>query len=239
MRLLSLFRTRRHAKSAWEEWLDYQFTHKKWHDASWNREHPEFQRLEFVGDRILNMIISMFLYDSFPRDKEGELSRRCAYLASSSCLNKIGTRHHITPILFSANQNTPNIEKIKPERLVADAIEAAIGAVYLDGGMAHAKRLVWRLWKDDILNQPDTAPKDAKTALQEWTMKQDGLHLPLYNVVRKTQNTNGLMSFTVNVRVGSLRAKGQGYNVRQAEKDAAFNLISTHIKDIVEDVKQN
>jgi len=186
--------------------------------ACQTRTHPQFQRLEFLGDRVLTMLLGALLFEQFPEDNEGALSKRYAYLASSTCMHDIGVRSNLLPLLLSMNT-----EPISEKRLVAEALEAIVGAVYLDGGIVACRQLVERLWQEDIVHQPLRATIDAKTHLQEWAMQKNE-PMPEYTLIAEKEPSSSTR-FTVKVTVGKHSARAQASKKRDAEKKAAATLL--------------
>ena len=204
-----------------EAWACYSFKNRSLVRACHERAHSEFQRLEFLGDRVLTMILGTALFRQFPEDNEGALSKRYAYLASSRCMHDIGVRSGLLPLLLAANT-----EPISEKRLVAEAIEAIVGAVYLDGGMAATNKLVLRLWRQDITQQPQRATADPKSCLQEWTM-QNNKPMPTYNTITATKPGSLYPTFIVEVSIGDKVAQAQAGKKQDAEKQAAALLLET------------
>ena len=175
-----------------------------------------YQRLEFLGDRVLGLVIADLLLEHFPDEDEGALSKRLAALVRAEMLvdvaNKIGLGDHI---LVQGGD-----EKIAgaPGRL-ADVCEAVIAALYRDGGFAAAQEFISRHWMGHL---KDTLrpPTDPKTQLQEWAQSQ-GYDLPNYVVISRA-GPDHVPIFTVSVQAGELAsAEGEGATKRAAEKQAA------------------
>src|SRR5271165_4156459 len=133
------------------------------------------ERLEFIGDRVLGLLIAEWLAERFPEEQEGELGRRLAALVSQPVLAQVAD----TIGLGEALSVAPGEARAGVKRratVLADALEAALGAIFLDGGLEPARDFVHRAW-DQAMTTQDAPPKDAKTALQEWAQKR-GLDLP-------------------------------------------------------------
>ena len=140
------------------------------------------ERLEFVGDRVLGLLIAEWLAERFPREQEGELGRRLAQLVSQPVLAGVAEAIGLGAALSVA----PGEARAGVKRratVLADGMEAALGALYLDGGLDKARAFVRRAWDDAMMAQ-SAPPKDAKTGLQEWTQAR-GLPLPAYTVVSR------------------------------------------------------
>ena len=135
------------------------------------------ERLEFVGDRVLGLLMAEWLAERFPHEQEGALGRRLGHLVSQPVLADVADAIGLDDALaVSPGEAKAGIKK--RATVLADALEAALGAVYLDGGLAPARAFVRRAWEAAMTAQADP-PKDAKTALQEWAQTQ-GPNLPVY-----------------------------------------------------------
>jgi ribonuclease-3 len=178
------------------------------------------ERLEFIGDRVLGLLIAEWLAERFPNEQEGDLGRRLASLVSQPVLAQVAD----TISLGEALSVAPGEARAGVQRratVLADALEAALGAIYLDGGLAPARDFVRRAWNGAMTAQ-EAPPKDAKTALQEWAQKR-GLDLPAYLVTERSGPPHAPV-FVVTVTVGGLSGEGTAGNKRAAEQLAAEHL---------------
>ncbi len=180
------------------------------------------QRLEFLGDRVLGLVVADRLLAAYTDEAEGALARRFAALVSAETLaevaREIGLGRHL---ILGASEET-NGGRANPANL-ADACEALIGALYLDGGLGAAAAFVDRYWTARIA-APEAPPVDAKTALQEWAQAR-GLGVPAYRTV-SVGGPDHRPTFRVAVKVaghGSAEARGPGK--RRAERAAAALLL--------------
>jgi ribonuclease-3 len=185
------------------------------------RKHASNERLEFIGDRVLGLTMAEWLAERFPREQEGELGRRLAYLVSQPVLAAVAETAGLAAAL-SVSPGEAKAGVAKRATVLADALEAALGALYLDGGLDVARDFVRRAWNDAMIVQADP-PKDAKTALQEWAQKR-GKDLPVYEVTGRSGPPHA-PEFTVTVSVGMNDAIGTGGNKRAAEQVAAEALL--------------
>ena len=175
------------------------------------------ERLEFFGDRVLGLVIAQLLLDSFPDENEGDIGRRFAQLVRAETLTEIGRAVGIDTALNHAGGESN-------DNLVADATEAVIAALYFDGGFSVAAKFIERYWSP-LIRISDAPPRDAKTALQEWSQAQ-GLGLPDYRDVARNGPDHKPV-FTVEVTVpGYAPARAQGSNKRTAEQEAAVLLLA-------------
>jgi ribonuclease-3 len=182
------------------------------------------ERLEFVGDRVLGLAIAGFLNATFPAAKEGELARRYNALVRGETCARIGRDLQIGSrlVLSDAESSSGGREK---ETILADAVEAILGAIFIEAGFDTARDAVLRLWAPLLTEQkPQMAAADPKTALQEWAQGR-GLTLPQYSVVSR-EGPDHAPLFTAEVRIRSLDpARGEGASKRLAEQAAAAQLL--------------
>jgi ribonuclease III len=179
------------------------------------------ERLEFVGDRVLGLAMAEWLAERFPHEQEGELGRRLAYLVSQPVLASVADTIGLSAAL-SVSPGEARAGVARRATVLADALEAALGALYMDGGLEVARDFVRRAWNEAMTVQAEP-PKDAKTALQEWAQKR-GLDLPAY-VITDRSGPPHAPQFTVTVAVGSAEANGTAGNRRAAEQRAAEALM--------------
>ncbi len=182
-----------------------------------------YQRLEFLGDHVLGLVVSDMLFRSFPRADEGELSRRLADLVrKETCAEIAGTIELGAAIKLGSSE--VNAGARKRPAILADVCEALIGAVYLDGGYAAAAALVERLWHERM--QAKTQPlRDPKTVLQEWAQAR-GLPTPAYSEVARSGPDHSPV-FRVAVQLPHFApAEGSGRSKRAAEQAAAAAMLS-------------
>lgn len=181
---------------------------------------PSHERLEFLGDRVLGLVVASTLLDRYPRDAEGSLNLRLVALVRGETLAEIGAALGVGDWLREAAGDaglpvTPAV--------LADTVEALIAALYLDGGLAAAERFVRRVWTP-LLDRDPRPPRDAKTTLQEWAQGRS-LGLPVYRLVA-TDGPDHAPQFDVEVAVaGNPPAAGQGATKRAAEQMAAERLL--------------
>ncbi|MCW3476155.1 ribonuclease III [Rhodovastum sp. RN2-1] len=179
------------------------------------------ERLEFVGDRVLGLLIAEWLAERFPREQEGELGRRLAHLVSQPVLATIAEASGL-PAVLSVAPGESRAGVRRRATVLADAMEAAIGALYLDGGIEPARRFVRRAW-DTAMTAQAAPPKDAKTALQEWAQGR-GHDLPAYKVVSREGPPHAPV-FVISVTVDGRTGTGTAGTKRAAEQDAASDLL--------------
>jgi ribonuclease-3 len=180
------------------------------------------ERLEFLGDRVLALVIAEMLFETFGRETEGALARRLAALTRREALAEVGVAMDLGRYLQMSRSEADTGGRSHPG-MVADACEAVIGALYLDGGLDVAAQFIRRFWAP-LLGADSHPPQDAKTALQEWAQAR-GLPLPAYRVL-ETQGPAHNPLFAIEVRVeGAEPARGRGRSKRAAEQEAAAILL--------------
>jgi ribonuclease-3 len=182
-----------------------------------------YQRLEFLGDHVLGLVISDLLFRGFPKADEGELSRRLADLVRKETCAEIARNIELgTAVRLGSSE--ANAGGRKRPAILADVCEALIGAVYLDGGYGAAEGLVERLWQ---VRMQATAPpqRDPKTVLQEWAQAR-GLPTPTYHEVERTGPDHSPV-FRVAVELKSFApSEGSGRSKRVAEQAAAAAMLT-------------
>jgi ribonuclease-3 len=183
---------------------------------------PSNQRLEFLGDSVLGAVVARLLYDLYPTEKEGELARRQAALIRGDTLADIARDIHLGDALHIGTSETQSHGRGNASNL-EDALEALIGALYLDGGIKAAEDFIAPRWSA-LAKQVLVAPKDAKTSLQEWA-QQRALPVPAYRLTESTGPAHA-PNFTMEVTVqGYPPAHAQAPSKRTAEQMAAAILL--------------
>ncbi len=179
------------------------------------------ERLEFIGDRVLGLLIAEWLIERFPLEQEGELGPRHAQLVSRKVLGEIAAAAGLSEALAIApNEARAGVGQLT--NVLADATEALIGAMFLDGGLDPARGFVRRAWLP-AMDAQVLPPKDPKTALQEWLMAR-GKPLPIYGVVSRTGPSHG-PSFVISVAAEGHAGTGTAGSKRLAERMAAADLL--------------
>lgn len=181
------------------------------------------ERLEFLGDRVLGLAVAELLAEALPEATEGQLARHYNRLVRggtcAAVARDIGLGQHI--ILSESEAESGGRAKLT---ILADAIEALLGAIFLEGGFETARQVVRRLWAG-YLEEIPVVTTDAKSLLQEWAQGQ-GLPLPEYVVVAR-KGPDHAPHFTAEVRIsGKAPVRGEGASKRAAEQAAAHALLS-------------
>jgi ribonuclease-3 len=191
---------------------------------------PNNERLEFLGDAVLSLVVSRALYEAFPRATEGDLTRLRSRVVSSEPLGKVAASLRLGDVL---RLGTGELKSggFRRESTLGDALEALIGAVFLDAGLPAAEQLVKRLFAPVIAGLPaPDALKDAKSRLQEY-LHSRGLALPVY-ILERTEGEPHAQTFAVRCEVTQLglTTSGSGSSRRRAEQEAAERLLLTIAK---------
>lgn len=181
-----------------------------------------YQRMEFLGDHVLGLVISDMLFRDFPKADEGELSRRLADLVRKETCTEIARAIELGGAI-RVGSSEANAGARKRPAILADVCEALIGAVYLDGGYPASAALVERLWQDRM--RAKTQPlRDPKTVLQEWAQAR-GLPTPAYREVARSGPDHD-PEFRVAVQLPAFApAEGLGRSKRAAEQAAAAAML--------------
>jgi ribonuclease III len=182
-----------------------------------------YQRLEFLGDHVLGLVISDMLYRAFPKADEGELSRRLADLVRKETCTEIARSVDLGAVIRVGSSEHNAGARSRPA-ILADVCEAVIGAVYLDGGYKAAEEVVERLWQVRLraTAQPQ---RDPKTVLQEWAQAR-GLPTPAYREIARSGPDHS-PEFRVAVQLPAFApAEGSGRSKRAAEQAAAAAMLA-------------
>lgn len=181
-----------------------------------------YERLEFLGDSVLSLVISKALYDAYPGEPEGALAKRRSALVCRDTLAALGKELGIGRWLI-LGQSEENSGGRQNEANLENAMEALIGALYLDGGLETAQRIV-TLWFKDRIHTMGEVPRDPKTTLQEWAQAR-AMPLPEYTLIKQTGPAHA-PEFTIEVKVqGFDTVQAKGPNKKIAERDAAAKLL--------------
>ncbi len=183
-----------------------------------------YERLEFLGDRVLGVVMADMLLHAYPDEDEGELSRRFVSLVRREALVRVAEEIGLGAYLILSSGEEDAGGRGSPA-VLADSCEAVVAALYLDGGLAAARRFIVRRWTP-LMDENATPPKDAKTTLQEWAQGR-GKPLPAYDVVAEKGPAHA-PEFTVEVSVKGLApTQAAGASKRAAEQTAAAALLAT------------
>jgi ribonuclease III len=179
------------------------------------------EKLEFLGDRVIGLVLSKKLYDLYPTDEEGVLDKKLSYLVNrKTCATiawNIGLQNFV--ILGDSQKNIISTD----EKILCDAIEALIGAIYIDSGFNNVEKYILLFWKDVIKNTTVAIP-DPKSKLQEYSLK-NYKKLPIYKILNiRGSKHKPIYKISVSIS-GSKVYVGTGGSKQQAEQNAAKNLL--------------
>ncbi len=188
------------------------------HSSARGLSAQNYERLEFLGDRVLGLLIAELLFAAFPEADEGELSLRFNQLVDAKTCAAIATELEL-PRLVRAGLDLGSPDAKHLVNVRADVMESLIASIYLDGGMDAAREFVTRFWAARI-SETANARRDAKTELQEWAHR-DSAASPVYTILNRDGPDHD-PNFSISVSVADYPAEvGEGRSKRFAEQDAA------------------
>ena len=209
-----------------EKIIEYEFQDKHWMERalthSSTNDDYNYQRLEFLGDRVLGLVIAHALFEEFRGENEGGLAKRHTALVQGRTCSIIGQAHNLGDFVILSDSERLSGGHLN-ENIIGDVMESLLGAIYIDGGYDAVQKVVLKLWGDNIRTL-EQAPQDPKTELQEWVQAR-ALDLPLYAVVEKTGPDHS-PDFVVELSIEGFDAvRANGTSRRQAEKTAARKML--------------
>ncbi len=198
-----------------KELLSKSFIHKSYNKKINN------EKLEFLGDRVIGLIISKKLLNLYPNEKEGIIDKKFASLVNKKTCAKVFRSLNLKKFIKTGN-SFKTIHSAD-ERLLSDTCEALIGAVYLDQGFANTEKFVLYIWRH-FIKDSKIIELDPKTKIQEFSLKKFK-KLPIYKTIKKTgPNHNPFFQVSVQIE-NSKKYIGQGNSKKNAEQNAALKLI--------------
>ena len=204
------------------ELLVQALTHPSVMQGRRQKQSAPYERLEFLGDRVLGLVVADMLFQAFPDEAEGALARRFTALVRKEAVARVGLAIGLDARL-AMSKGDEDAGGRANQSMLADACEAVIGALYADGGFEVAANFIHSRWRD-LMDESLAPPKDAKTTLQEWAQGL-GKALPVYTTVG-TEGPPHEPVFLITVAVeGAGSATGRGSSKRAAEQAAAAALI--------------
>lgn len=207
--------------------LKQALTHRSWVNEN-SDNYGTNERLEFLGDAILEFIVSKEIYNKFPNEEEGYLTALRANLVNTKNLSQVATKLDIGNMIFLSKGEEDGGGRLNPS-LLADTVEAIIGALFIDQGILAAEKFVSENILVDIDNKTKLSLKDPKSLLQE-KIQAKNLPAPKYQVVSEVGPDHN-KEFKIEVLVnGKSIASGVGKSKSEAEQDAAFNALKDVVK---------
>jgi ribonuclease-3 len=219
------------------EWLELALRHSSYAHERSRADASEVEsneRLEFLGDAVLGVVVAHALFSANPDWREGDLSRTLHALVEKRSLEKLARSLELGPVLLLGKTERQSGGHDKPT-ILADTLEAILGAIYLDGGLPAAQAFVERLF-GDALSPKAPVGRDPKTELQERTMIVHG-DVPIYRVIGDSEVEGDPERFTVEaVLLGKVLAEARGRTKRDAERAAAKRALDSGCADLAAEV---
>ena len=199
-------------------YLKKAITHKSYDSLN------NYEKLEFLGDRVLGLVISKKLIELYPDQKEGVLDKRLASLVNKNRCLEIAKNIGLEKFILIGNKS--NKSKIE-NKILSDCIEALIGAIYYDKGFEASEKFILNMWKS-FINSSDASIVDSKTKLQEYSLKKFK-SLPIYKLV-SSSGPKHKPKFTISVKLKNTKLfEGSGDSKKKAEQSAAKILLDSLI----------
>lgn len=194
-----------------------------------NKSQPNYQRLEFLGDKVLSLVIGEFLMQKYPSEMEGDLSKRQAALVSGETLAEIALEIGLDEVL-QISRGEKNLGGKTNKRNLENSLEALIGAIYLDSNYDEAKNFIMRFWHD-FLQKNITPPKDPVSQLQELVQIKTK-QLPQY-FIEKDGGTDHAPTFSAVVKIPeeNLEFSASGKSKKEAQKEVAKIALQYFLKN--------
>ena len=179
------------------------------------------EKLEFLGDRVLGLIISQKLLEKFPHEKEGIIDKKFANLVNKKTCSLIGKKLNLKKYLYLGSSHK-NLER-SADKIIGDCLEAIVGAIYLDGGFKSSEKFILNFW-DFYLDKSVITLIDSKTQLQEFSLKKFK-ELPKYTFHKKKGPQHNPI-FKTEVQIpNSKKMSGTGSSKKNAQQNAAYKLL--------------
>ena len=199
-------------------YLKKSITHKSYDSLN------NYEKLEFLGDRVLGLVISKKLIELYPDQKEGVLDKRLASLVNKNRCLEVAKNIGLEKFILIGNKS--NKSKIE-NKILSDCIEALIGAIYYDKGFEASEKFILNMWKS-FINSSDVSIIDSKTKLQEYSLKKFK-SLPIYKLV-SSSGPKHKPKFTISVKLKNTKFfEGSGNSKKKAEQSAAKILLDSLI----------
>ena len=190
-------------------------THKSFNKVNNN------EKIEFLGDRVLGLVIAKKLLDLYPNEKEGILDKKFASLVNRNTCLEIAKKINLEKFILTFDKKR---KKVIEDKVIADSCEALIGAIYLDKGFNFTEKIIMKLWKTHIEKSVVTQI-DAKTKLQEYSLKKFK-KLPIYKLISNTGPRHKPI-FKISVKLIDTKSYyAEGKSKKEAEQNAAINCLN-------------
>ena len=218
-----------------EKKINYKFKNKSLidlaltHSSFKNKKNKNYERLEFLGDRVLSLVISEQLFLKYPNENEGALSIRLSSLISKQTLLEVANEINIKEMLKIDFSEQKNLMLKKNISILSDVCESIIGAIYLDSNLENAKKFISKYWAKKI-SKNILPPQDPKSLLQEVAQKK-GLDLPKYNL-RKKEGPPHSPRFEIEVSLKGIKNfSATAKTIKDAEINAAKKMVNHILKN--------
>jgi ribonuclease-3 len=185
------------------------------------KDDKDYERLEFLGDAVLNLVITEMLFSSFKDYNEGNLAKIRSYLVCKETICMVGAKLTLKDYIIMTHGEEVAGGRDNPNN-IENTTEALIAAIYLDSDIETTHNIIGKLWAE-FINVKDLTDYDPKTALQEWAQAREH-HLPIYQLIKREGVAHSSI-FTVLVKVKDYEQTGTGHSIKEAEKDAARSLL--------------
>ena len=185
-----------------------------------NGKRAGYERLEFLGDRVIGLVVSEMLYQTFPKELEGALAKRFVSLVREETLADVARQIGLDKLM-----NTNENELRRNNSVLADLCESVMAALYLDKGLSVVKQFMEPIWQP-LMQADIKIPQDSKSTLQEWAQKKYK-QLPVYQLLERSGPDHQPV-FTVSVTVGEKTVSGTGNNKKLAEQAAAETFLKEY-----------
>ena len=184
------------------------------------------ERLEFLGDRVLGLVISNEIYYRFPLESEGELAKRFSELVSKKTLIKVAKKINLEKFIITKSSQKKKISIT--DSILADTLEAIFAAIFIDSNFLTTQKIITELWNLEI-NRQKNPPMNPKSMIQEWCLKNKG-PFPKYDLLKK-KGPDHQPLFTVSLTIKNiLSTNGKGKSIQEAEFMAAKKAVKSLIK---------
>jgi len=196
------------------------------HTSQMNTDRQNNERLEFLGDRVLALVIAEYLYEDSPKAPEGEMALRLNSMVRKETCAQVARNLHLDELMKAfAGKTAVHKGVFDSQNVLGDACEAVLAAVYLDSGLEQARKFILAAWKEQ-LSDDNAIRKDPKSALQEWALAR-GLDMPIYVEVSR-EGPDHAPEFVMSAEViGKGKKTGKGTSKRVAEQDAAEKFLTS------------
>ena len=195
--------------------LKVSLTHKSYDNKKNN------EKLEFLGDRVLGLVISQKLLEKFPEEKEGIIDKKFANLVNKKTCSLIGKKLNLKQYLYLGSSHK-NLER-SADKIIGDCLEAIVGAIYLDGGLKSAEKFILNFW-NFYLDKSVITLIDSKTQLQEFSLKKFKVFQKNFFQKKKGPQHNPIFKTEVQIP-NSKKISGSGSSKKNAQQNAAYKLL--------------